>query len=150
MVFPGKGYNQIAIGEHFSAAITVTETHLVLAAGLIGDFHPLHVNQKYAEQTRYGGRVLHGAFTAALVGGPLGTFFAGTGIAYLEHHCRFKEAVRPGDTLTTTWTIIGKGDKPHYDGGVVSLSGVCRNQADLVVVEAEAKLLVKNQISGQP
>lgn len=144
MVVTGKGYNQIAVGENFSAALTVTETHLVLGAGLIGDFHPLHVDQKFAEGTRYGGRVLHGVVTAALAGGPVGTFFAGTGIAYLEHTCRFREAVRPGDTITTTWTITGKDDKPKHDGGVVALSGVCRNQHHAVVLEAAAKLLVRN------
>ena len=140
----GKGYNEVAIGESFSGSITVTETHLVLAAGLIGDFHPLHVDQTYAEHTRYGGRVLHGVFTAALVGGPVGTFFAGTGTAYLEHACRFKEAVHPGDTLTTTWTIAEKDDKPKHNGGVVTLTGVCCNQNDVMVVEADAKLLVRN------
>ena len=144
MVALGKGYNQVAVGEAFSAALTVTETHIVLAAGLIGDFHPLHVDQQYAEQTRFGGRLLHGAFTGALVGGVLGNFFHGTGIAYLEHHCRFKEPVRPGDTLTTTWRVAGKDDKPHHGGGVVSLTAECRNQKNEVVVEAEAKVLVRS------
>lgn len=144
MVFPGKGYDQVAVGDTFGTAITITDAHLVLAAGLIGDAHPLHVNQQYAEQTRFGGRVLHGVFTAALVGGPVGTFFAGTGIAYLEHNCRFKNPVRPGDTLTTTWTIADKIDKPHHGGGLVALSAQCRNQNGELVVEADARLLVRN------
>ena len=144
MVFPGKGYDQVAVGETFGTAITITDAHLVLAAGLIGDAHPLHVNQQYAEQTRFGGRVLHGVFTAALVGGPVGTFFAGTGIAYLEHNCRFKNPVRPGDTLTTTWTIAGKTDKPHHGGGLVALTAQCHNQNGELVVEADARLLVRN------
>jgi acyl dehydratase len=144
-VFPGKGYNEIAVGESFSAAITVTETHLVLAAGLIGDQHPLHINEQYAQNTRFKGRVLHGVFTAALVGGPVGTYFAGTGTAYLEHNCRFTHPVRPGDTLTTTWTIAGKSDKPKHGGGLVTLTGVCRNQENEVVVEADAKLLVRDK-----
>ncbi len=143
-IFTGKGYNEVKVGDTFSAALTITETHVVLAAGLIGDFHPLHVDQQYAEQTRFGGRVLHGVFTGALVGGPVGTYFAGTGIAYLEHNCRFRNPVRPGDTLTTTWTISQKTDKPDHEGGLVVLTGVCRNQKDEVVVEAGAKLLVRN------
>ena len=143
-VLPGKGYNEVKVGDTFSAAVTVTETHLVLAAGLIGDFHPLHVNQQYAEQTRFGGRVMHGVFIAAVAGGPIGAFFAGTGIAYLEHNCRFKHPARPGDTLTTTWTISDKTDKRNHGGGLVNLRGVCRNQNDEVVVEADAKLLVRN------
>lgn len=144
MVFPGKGYDQVAVGDTFGTALTITDAHLVLAAGLIGDAHPLHVNQQYAEQTRFGGRVLHGVFTAALVGGPVGTFFAGTGIAYLEHNCRFKNPVRPGDTLTTTWTIADKTDKPHHGGGLVALTAQCRNQNGELVVEADARLLVRN------
>lgn len=143
-VFTGKGYNEVKVGDTFSSALTITETHLVLVAGLIGDFHPLHVNQQYAEQTRFGGRVLHGVFTGALVGGPVGAYFAGTGIAYLEHNCRFRNPARPGDTLTTTWTIAGKAAKPKHGGGLVSLTGVCRNHHDEVVVEADAKLLVRN------
>lgn len=143
-VFTGKGYNEVKVGDTFSSALTITETHLVLAAGLIGDFHPLHVDQQYAEQTRFGGRVLHGVFTGALVGGPVGAYFAGTGIAYLEHNCRFRNPARPGDTLTTTWTISHKTDKPNHEGGLVALTGVCRNQKNEVVVEADAKLLVRN------
>jgi len=143
-VFPGKGYNEIKVGDTFGAAVTITDAHLVLAAGLIGDSHPLHINQQFAEQTRFGGRVLHGVFTGALIGGPVGTFFAGTGIAYLEHNCRFKNPVRPGDTLTTTWTIADKIDKARHGGGLVVLKGECRNQKNEVAVEADAKILVRN------
>ena len=143
-VFPGKGYNDISVGDSFGASVTITDAHLVLAAGLIGDNHPLHIDQQYAEKTQFGGRVLHGVFTAALVGGPIGTYFAGTGIAYLEHNCRFKNPVRPGDTLTTTWTIAGKVDKPHHGGGLVELKAQCCNQKKELVVEADARLLVRN------
>ena len=69
-VFPGKGYNEVKVGDTFGAAVTITDAHLVLAAGLIGDSHPLHINQQFAEQTRFGGRVLHGVLTGAIVGGP--------------------------------------------------------------------------------
>ena len=31
MVFQGKAYNETRIGDHISAALTITETHLVLA-----------------------------------------------------------------------------------------------------------------------
>ena len=50
--------------------------------------------------------------------------------------------MRPGDTLTTRWTITAKADKPRHKGGVVSLTGVCSNQHGDVAVEAEGKMLV--------
>ena len=66
--------------------------------------------------------------TSALMGAPVGMYFHGTAIAYLEHAARFKAPVRAGDTLTTTWTVAAKHAKPRHGGGVVVLAGVCRNQ----------------------
>jgi 3-hydroxybutyryl-CoA dehydratase len=144
MIKLGKGYNEITPGEQFSDAVTITDGHIGIIAGLTGDFHPLHVNEEYAKTTRFGGRIAHGMLTAALMGGPVGKYFHGTGIAYLEHNCRFIDAVRPGDTLTTTWTVTGKIDKPKHNGGVVALAGNSKNQTGMVVAEATAKLLVQN------
>jgi len=142
LVFHGKWYDEVAVGDSFGASLTVTEAHLVLGSGLFGDFNPLHVDEQFASQSLFGGRVLHGPFTSALVASPAGMYFAGTAIAYLEHACRFKAPVRPGDTLTTRWTITAKADKPRHKGGVVSLTGVCSNQHGDVAVEAEGKMLV--------
>lgn len=143
-MFPGKGYNEVKVGESFASALTVTETHLVMAAGLFGDFNPLHVDEQHARGSRFGGRILHGPFTSALVSAPVGMFFHTTAIAYVEHCCHFKAPVRPGDTLTTTWTITDRKDKPKHDGGLVVLKGVCRNHEGTVVAEAEGKILVRN------
>ncbi len=144
-MFPGKHYDEVAVGETFGSSLTVTETHLVLAAGLFGDFNPLHVDERHARASRFGGRILHGPFTSALVSAPVGMYFHGTAIAYLEHTCRFKAPVRPGDTLNTSWTIIDKRDKPKHAGGIVVLAGECRNQDGTLVVEAEGKILVQSR-----
>lgn len=141
-MFQGKWYDEVAVGARFGAAVTVTETHLVLAAGMFGDFNPLHVNEAFASKSRFGTRILHGPFTSALVSAPVGMYFAGTAIAYLEHACRFKAPVRPGDTLSTEWTVTGKQDKPKHRGGIFTLRGVCRNQQDEEVAEADGKILV--------
>src|SRR5512147_648167 len=135
MVFQGKWYDEVKVGDAFGDSVTVTETHLVLAAGMFGDFNPLHVDEAFAEKSRFGSRILHGPFTSALVSAPVGMYFGGTAIAYLEHSCRFKAPVRAGDTLTTTWTIVEKHSKPRHKGGIAVLSGVCRNQEGEVVVE---------------
>lgn len=145
VLFPGKAYDEIAVGDTFGSAMTVTETHLVLAAGLFGDFNPLHVNEIHGKQSRFGSRILHGPFTSALVSASVGMYFGGTAIAYLEHTCRFKAPVRPGDTLTTNWTITEKQPKPKHRGGIAVLAGTCRNQDGEVVVEADGKILIKSR-----
>jgi 3-hydroxybutyryl-CoA dehydratase len=142
MVFHGKWYDEVTVGDAFGDCVTVTETHLVLAAGMFGDFNPLHVDETYAGKSRFGGRILHGPFTSALVSSPVGMYFAGTAIAYVEHACRFKAPVRPGDTLATRWLVVKKLDKPKHAGGIVVMKCEAKNQHGDVAVEADGKILV--------
>lgn len=144
-MFPGKAFDEVHVGETFSTALTVTEAHLVLAAGLFGDFNPLHVDDSHAAKSRFGGRILHGPFTSALISAPAGMYFHGTAIAYLEHNCRFKAPVRPGDTLRTTWTITERMEKPKHGGGILVMRARCENQHGDVVAEADGKMLVASR-----
>jgi len=145
VLFPGKGYDEIKVGDSFGSSLTVTETHLVMAAGLFGDFNPLHVDEVHAKASRFGGRILHGPFTSALVSAPVGMYFGEKAIAYMEHTCRFTGPVRPGDTLSTVWTIVEKLPKPKHQGGIAVMTCLCKNQRGEVVVEAEGKILVGNR-----
>jgi acyl dehydratase len=140
----GLRYHDAKVGDSFASTMTVTETHLVLGAGLFGDFNPHHVSETYARGQRYGGRILHGIVTSAIMGAPLGMIFHGTAIGFVEHHVRFLAPVRPGDTLTTTWTIVDKHDKPRHAGGIVALHGEARNQEGVVVATADSKMLAGN------
>ena len=144
-MFQGKWYDEVAIGDRFGTGVTVTEAHLELGSGMFGDFNPLHVNEEFAKRSRFGTRILHGPFTSALVAAPIGNYFAGTALAYLEHACRFKSPVRPGDTLDTQWTVTEKIDKPKHQGGIVVLRCVSTKQDGEVAVEADGKLLVASR-----
>lgn len=144
-MFQGKWYDEVAVGERFGTSVTVTETHLVLGSGMFGDFNPLHVDEEFARKSMFGTRILHGPFTSALIAAPVGMYFSRTALAYLEHHCRFKAPVRPGDTLSTEWTVVEKLDKPKHKGGICVLKGVSRNQNGETVVEADGKILVSSK-----
>jgi 3-hydroxybutyryl-CoA dehydratase len=137
----GKWFDEVAVGDTFSARVTITDSHLMLGAGLTGDFNPHHVDDEYARRSSFGTRILHGVITSAIMGGPVGMYFHGTAMAYLEHAARFRAPVRVGDTLTTTWVVDALQAKPHRGGGIVVMSAVCRNQRGEVVAEADGKML---------
>jgi 3-hydroxybutyryl-CoA dehydratase len=139
----GRWFDDLAIGDAFTSVLTVTETHLVVGAGLIGDFNPLHVDETFARASRYGSRILHGVLTGALMGGPIGMIFHGTAIAYLEHATRFVAPVRIGDTLATTWRIVGLVPKPKHQAGIVALAADARNQEGVVIAEGNGKVMVR-------
>ena len=145
----GKAYDEVSVGDEFDYVLTITETHLVTAAGLFGDFNPLHVDETFARQSRFGGRILHGPFTSAFVAAPIGIYFSGTAIAYLEHHCRFLAPVKPGDTLRALWTVTGMTDKPKFQGGVVGLSCTCSNHQQVEVATASGKIMVASRETAQ-
>ena len=138
----GAWFDDVRVGDRFARTLTVTETHLVLGAGLIGDFNPHHVDETYARRSRFGTRILHGMLTSAIMGAPVGMHFHGTALAYLEHNTRFTAPVRAGDTLTTTWTVTELLPKPRQSGGIVVLAGIAVNQDGISVAEALGKILV--------
>jgi len=141
----GRWFDEVAVGERFARTLTVTETHLVLGAGLIGDFNPHHTDERYAQRSRFGTRILHGMLTSAIMGAPVGMHFHGTALAYLEHNARFLAPVRAGDTLTSEWTVVELLPKPRQQGGIVVLEGVATNQDDVKVATALGKILVSTR-----
>jgi len=141
----GHWFDDLAVGNRFSRAVTITEAHLVTSAGLLGDYNPLHVDETFARASRFGGRILHGMMTSALMGGPVGMHFYGTAIAYLEHNARFAAPVRPGDTLAIAWTIVELIPKPKQGGGIASMAGTATNQDGVVTTNATGKILVFNR-----
>jgi len=147
-VAKGRWFDELAVGETFGSTITITETHLVLGAGYVADFNPLHVDEAFARKSRFGGRILHGMLTSALMGGPVGMHFHGTAIAYLEHNARFLAPVRPGDTLTIVWSIARLVAKPKHGGGIVDMTGTASNQDGVVAAEATGKIMVFSRAEG--
>src|SRR5512147_13852 len=127
-VAKGRWFDELAVGETFDSTLTITEAHLMIGAGFVADFNPLHVDEAFARKSRFGGRILHGMLTSALMGGPVGMHFHGTAIAYLEHNARFLAPVRIGDTLTIAWTIAHLAPKPKHGGGIVAMTGTASNQ----------------------
>ena len=138
----GHWFDELSVGDQFSRSVTITDAHLVTSAGLLGDFNPLHVDETFARASRFGGRILHGMMTSALMGGPVGMHFYGTANAYLEHNARFVAPVRPGDTLAIAWTIVALTPKSKQQGGIAAMEGTATNQDGVVTTFATGKILV--------
>jgi acyl dehydratase len=133
----GKTIHEITIGDTASFAKTISETDVYLFAGIIGDLNPLHINEQYARQTRFGSRVVHGALTASLVSSVLGMMLPGLGAVLLEIKQRFKRPVYIGDTITAMVEVIEK----HEDRNVVVFKCTWTNQDGIIVSEGRAKVV---------
>lgn len=146
-LYLGRSFDQLKLDDEFETSMTLTEAHIVMGAGLFGDFNPLHVDESFAAKSRYGSRIAHGYLTSNVMAAPLGMLFHRTATAYVEHHIRFTSPVRAGDTLRVKWSIAALDAKPKIEGGLVTLRGTCTNQDGVEVANAEARMLVRNATS---
>ena len=132
-------FNELEVGQFAEHTKTVTETDVVMYAGITGDFNPMHVNQAYAEKTRFGGRLAHGMLTAGLISAVLGTRLPGEGSIYMSQSLRFMRPVRIGDTITARIEVI----ELLPDKQRVRLATSCRNQNQEKVLDGEALVMMQ-------
>ena len=125
-------------GDQASRTTTITDEMIHAFAELTGDANPVHLDDAYAAGTRFKRRIAHGMIAAGLVSATLANDLPGPGTVYLSQTLQFKAPVYPGDTITTTVAVkTVRTDKP-----IVTLTTVCRNQENSVVLEGEAVVLV--------
>lgn len=106
-----------------------------------GDFNPLHLDEEYAKNTRFGRRIAHGMLTGAFISSLLGYEFAERRIVYLSQTMKFVAPVYIGDTVTVLGTVTSiREDKP-----VVTLSTVCSKQTGENVVTGEATVMILDE-----
>jgi len=130
--------DDLHVGQAAEMAKTVTESDIVLFAGVTGDFNPVHVDAVAASRSVFGERIAHGMLSAGFISAVLGMRLPGTGSIYLSQSLRFTKPVRIGDTITARVEVLEVLATKRR----VRLSTVCRNQKGETVVEGEAVVMV--------
>lgn len=126
------------VGTKADMARTITETDVVLFAGISGDTNPVHLNEEYAKTTRFEGRIAHGMLTAGLISAVLGTKLPGPGAIYMSQQLKFRAPVRIGDTITATVEVA----EVIAEKKRVRLTTTCTNAEGTVVLDGEALMFV--------
>jgi 3-hydroxybutyryl-CoA dehydratase len=133
----GKTIDQIKLGDAAEFSKTVTEADVVLFAGVTGDLNPAHINETFAADTFFKGRIAHGMLSAGFISAVIGTKLPGPGAIYMSQSLRFTAPVRIGDTVTARAEVIEIIEEKHR----VKLSTTCRKQDGTVVLEGEALVM---------
>lgn len=105
-------YGDFEPGQVFvSQGRTMTETDLQMFSMLTGDWNPVHNDAEFAKTTKFGERLMHGAFGIGLGIGLMHTLgiFEDSAVALLDvAEWKFLEPVYIGDTLHLRLTILDK------------------------------------------
>jgi len=117
----GFSVKEMEVGQSASMSKTVTEADIILFAGITGDFNPAHIDEEYAKQSMFKGRIAHGMLSAGFISATLAMKLPGPGTIYLGQSMKFKAPVKIGDTVKTTVTITDI----NIEKKIVKLDTVC-------------------------
>lgn len=133
-----KTIRDIKVGDSDSFTKTVTEADVYNFAGVSGDFNPAHINETYAKETMFKGRIAHGVLSVSFISTVIGTLLPGPGSIYLSQEVKFLKPVYFNDTITATCTvteIIEEKNRIHLDT-------VCTNQRGEEVITGSVKVFL--------
>ena len=96
--------SEFTVGEKFTTlSRTVTETDVVLFAGITGDMNPIHTDRSYADSLPFHSRIAHGLLGAGIATGLWGRMglVDGSAIAALSTEWKFVGAIKLDDLHPT-------------------------------------------------
>ena len=89
----------LTVGQTAQRTLTLTEAHVASFAEISGDYNPLHFDEGFAAQTRFGRRVVQGGLTTGLLHALVAMDMPGPGTVFLSQNWRFTAPVFIGDTI---------------------------------------------------
>ena len=119
-----------------------------LYAEAVGDFNPIHVDEKFAAQTAFGGTVAHGMLILAYVSEMMTQVFKESWFSTGKLSIRFKAPAHSKDTVT----VSGKVDSVKVENDNLNFvcSVGCHNQKRETVVTGKAMVKVRLANQGVP
>src|SRR3954451_3580304 len=142
----GRFYEEFEVGQRFETGRrTVIEPDIDAFAGLTADFNPVHMDEVFAAQNGFKGRITHGPMIVGMAFGlaSRADVMDGTVLALLEIGWKFVKPVRPSDTISAVFTVLDKRPSRTPDRGVVTLQIEVLNQHGAVAQTGSAKPLIR-------
>jgi 3-hydroxybutyryl-CoA dehydratase len=103
-------YEEIKTGEVFAFQRTISQEDVLVFSKLTGDRSPLHINEEFGKNSKFGKNVVHGMLIGALFSTLIGMHCPGKKSLYMSQTLQFKLPLFAGDTVTVKGTVISKHD----------------------------------------
>lgn len=103
-----RTYDELNLGDTASITHLVTERDITLFAAVSGDTNPVHLDEAFAANTPFKGRIAHGMFSGALISAAVACEMPGPGTIYIGQEMSFMRPVRLGDKIRVDLEILEK------------------------------------------
>jgi 3-hydroxybutyryl-CoA dehydratase len=126
---------QLKLGDRASLRKTITANDVIEFARITMDTNPLHLDEEFARQTRFGGCIVHGMLGASLISAVIGTELGGP--IYLGQTLKFLNPIRVGETITASVEVTSVQENKN----IVTLRTSVINEEGIEVIVGEASVL---------
>jgi acyl dehydratase len=101
------------VGQRAERSRVIGPNDIELFTAISGDRNPLHYDPARASRTRFGGIVVQGGITSAILNAVVAEDLPGPGTVFLNVSWNFMAPARPGDTITGQVEVVKvRHDKP--------------------------------------
>lgn len=126
-------FDSIEAGHTTTLRREITSQAVDAFAAVSGDLNPLHMDDSYAQQLGFSGRVAHGVLLGSYVSALIGMQFPGPGAFWAKQTFEWRLPVFVGDVIEITATV------KHKSAGTRTLlmSVQAKNQKGQIVMNGE-------------
>jgi acyl dehydratase len=128
----------------------ITDADITAFADLTGDHNRLHLDEAYARETPFGGRIAHGVLGLAMATGLLSQtgLTSGSLVALVGIEWRFVVPVRPGDRVRLRLTVVEQRPLGDRDRGIVRFAVTLINQRGETVQDGSITELIRRKAAN--
>jgi len=132
-------FDEIEIGLKHYFEVIIDEKLEQNFAEISGDFNPLHMDEQYAKETKFGDRVCHGMLLASFFSRLVGMYLPGKNALYFSQNLNFLEPCYIGDQVTVQGEVIDKSEATQ----IIKLKTTIKNQEEKLLIEGIARVLIR-------
>ena len=130
--------SKFQIGQKASLEKVFIDEDVRTFAKISLDTNPVHLNDEYAANTIFKGRIVHGFLSGSLISAIIGTILPGEGTISLNQTMNFRKPVRIGEKIKATVEVVGIKEEKN----ILTLNTYCENERGEMVIEGSAVVKV--------
>ena len=130
--------DNLHIGQKIEFTEVISESMVEKFAKLSGDYNPHHMDESYAEKTRFKKRVCHGMLLASLFSRLTGMYLPGKGSLFFSQSLNFISPAFIDDKVIVEGEIV----KISRSTGIVTIKTIIKKENNIRLITGDAKVII--------
>ena len=136
--YKNLNFDEIYVGQKVSFQVEITDEMIKKFAELSGDYNPLHMDEIYAQNSKFNQRVCHGMLLGSFFSQLVGMHIPGKKCLYLSQNLNFHNPCYISDTILVEGVVKEKSDSTQ----ILEIETTIKNQENILLVNGIARVMV--------